>query len=553
MDIKAAFRGTAVQEQGDCYCSSANVERSDCPRRSVLLLLVLLLLLFLSLSPAHGETLSASLYDPGAALDRSPLYGHEIFYEKVGNLFTAPVLFARDLQDPYTVYYGSRDLVYSAGFIGKTGDYVEEIVECVETADFFEDEEYARAVLTPSYVTDGPFRWRTFNDFSPDPDKAPFHRELDYYVSFGTPEEETLTLDGHPALLTLRPMYDDLDIFSGMLGSILYARNDTALLVSFITSNSSGGITMDDLRAVARLIAYDGSNAAFLAEDGGFTLATEDGESYAFSGTSKALAVTFTRPERFYRKIESVFSNTDIRKNAFLTWSVLDAETKEPVPGVSVDAQNVLHVKKGLTDVIHLEITAEAAVFHTKVTLPLTVYPAVAKIIPDRSELFLYAGTGTPETVKISLVPEGAPPVGITWTARRSGIVSIAPGGGGSAVFSPVAPGSTPVTIAAPSGKIARLNVQVVEPVQQVDLTLSGRPFPGGRVAVKAALLPQAAADKRLEWSLDVDAAIASISNRGIITISNLAAPGTKIVAACKALGAPEPVLSTLEFEVIEK
>ena len=112
MDIKAALRGTAVPEQGDCYCSSANVERSDCPRRSVLLLLVLLLLL--SLSPAHGETLSASLYDPGAALDRSPLYEHEIFYEKVGNLFTAPVLFARDLQDPYTIYYGSRDLVYSA-------------------------------------------------------------------------------------------------------------------------------------------------------------------------------------------------------------------------------------------------------------------------------------------------------------------------------------------------------------------------------------------------------------------------------------------------------
>ena len=82
MDIKAALRGTAVPEQGDCYCSSANVERSDCPRRSVLLLLVLLLLvllLLLSLSPAHGETLSASLYDPGAALDRSPLYEHEIF------------------------------------------------------------------------------------------------------------------------------------------------------------------------------------------------------------------------------------------------------------------------------------------------------------------------------------------------------------------------------------------------------------------------------------------------------------------------------------------
>ena len=170
-------------------------------------------------------------------------------------------------------------------------------------------------------------------------DKAPFHRELDYYVSFGTPEEESITLDGHPALLTLRPMYDDLDIFSGTLGSILYARNDTALLVSFITSNSSGGVTMDDLRAVARLIAYDESNAAYSLEDGAFTLATEDGTSYAFSGTSKALAVTFAHPEAFSRKIETVFSQADIRKNAFLNWSVLDAETKEPVSGYPQPAQ----------------------------------------------------------------------------------------------------------------------------------------------------------------------------------------------------------------------
>ena len=531
-------------------------------------LLLLILLLCFSFSASSAETLSASLYDPGAATDQSPLYEHEIFYEKVGNLFTVPVLFGQDLQDPYTVYYGSRDIVYSAGFIGRTGDYVEEIVECVETADFFEDEEYARSVLTASYVTDGPFRWRTFNEFSPDPDKAPFHRELDYYVSFGTPEEESITLDGHPALLTLRPMYDDLDIFSGTLGSILYARNDTALLVSFITSNSSGGVTMDDLRAVARLIAYDEGNAAYSLEDGAFTLATEDGASYAFSGTSKALTVTFAHPEAFSRKIETVFSQADIRKNAFLNWSIrweqedgeqgdvpsqFQSGTRGSSPPFLVDAQNILHVKKGLTDVIHLEVTAEAAVFHTKVTLPLTVYPAVAKITPDRSELFLYAGTGTPGTVKVSLEPEAAPPIGITWTARRSGIVSIAPGDDGSAAFTPIASGSTPVTIASPSGKTARLNVRVVEPVQQVELALSGQPFPGGRVAVKSTLLPQTAANKQLEWSLNVDADVASINDRGRITISNQAAPGTKIIVTCKALGAPEPVVSTLEFEVISK
>ena len=513
-------------------------------------LLPALLFLF---SVASAETLSSSLYDPGAATDQSPLYEHEIFYEKVGNLFTVPVLFGQDLQDPYTIYYRNNDIVYCAGFVGRTGDYVEEIVECVETTDFLEDVEYARSVLTPSYVIDGPFQWRTFNDFSPDPDGAPFHRELDYYVSFGTPEEESLTLDGHPALLTLRPMFDDLDIFSGMLGSILYARNDTALLVSFITSNSSGGVTMDDLRAVARLIAYDGSNAAYSVEDGKFTLETEDGASYAFSGMRKALAITFAHPDKFNRKIETVFSKTDIRKNSFLTWSVLDTETKEPVSGVSVDARNVLHVKKGLTDVIHLEVTAETAVFHTKATLPLTVYPAVARITPDRSELFLYAGTDAPETVKVSLVPEAAPPIGITWTARRSEIVSITPGNDGSAVFRPITPGSTPVTIAAPSGKTARLNVRVVEPVQQVELAFSGQPFPGAKVAVKAALLPQVAGNKQLEWSLDVDAGVASVNDRGIIAISSQAAPGTKIVVTCKALGAPDPVVSTLKFEILPK
>jgi len=519
-------------------------------KHTVLPLLLALLFVF---SASSAETLSSSLYDPGAATDHSPLYEHEIFYEKVGNLFTVPVLFGQDLKDPYTIYYRNHDIVYSAGFIGRTGDYVEEIVECVETADFLEDVEYARSVLTPSYVIDGPFQWQTFNEFSPDPDKAPFHRELDYYVSFGSPEEESLTLDGHPALLVLRPMYDDLDIFSGMLGSILYARNDTALLVSFITSNSSGGVTMDDLRAVARLIAYDEDNAVYSVEDGAFTLATEDGTSYAFSGTSKALAVTFAHPEKFNRKIETVFSQADIRKNAFLNWSVPDTETKEPVSGVSIDAQNILHVKKGLTEAIHLEITAETAVFHTKATLPLTVYPAVAKITPDRSELFLYAGTDTPETVKVSLSPEAASPVGITWTARRSGIVSITPGDDGSAVFTPLAPGSTPVTIAAPNGKTARLNVRVVDPVQQVELALSGRPLPGGRVAVKAALLPQTAANRQLEWSLDVDESIASINDKGRISISSQAAPGTKIVVTCKALGAPDPVVSTLEFEVIGK
>ena len=66
-------------------------------KHTVLPLLLALLFVF---SASSAETLSSSLYDPGAATDHSPLYEHEIFYDKVGNLFTVPVLFGQDLKDP---------------------------------------------------------------------------------------------------------------------------------------------------------------------------------------------------------------------------------------------------------------------------------------------------------------------------------------------------------------------------------------------------------------------------------------------------------------------
>ena len=120
-------------------------------------------------------------------------------------------------------------------------------------------------------------------------------------------------------------------------------------------------------------------------------------------------------------------------------------------------------------------------------------------------------------------------------------------------VIRPVAAGNTVVIISEPGGKTARLKVSVVTPVEQVELTLAGRPIPGGRVAVKSAPIPKTAGNKTLEWSLNVDESVASVSKKGVVTISRDAAPGTRIVVTCKALGAPDPVVSTIEFEVFAK
>ena len=472
--------------------------------------------------------------------------------ENVRKVFTVPVLFGSDPKDLRTVYYRTGDLIYCAGCFAETGDYVEEIIECAESTDFLEDYEYARKVLVPPYVTDGPFCWRTFNDFPADPNRGLFHRELEDYVSFDLFHEETVSLDGHAALLSVWHIYDSEGVRSGTLSSILYARNDTILLISFITGGRTDGVSAEILREAAAQIGYDESKADVTAADGAFTLRTADGESYAFSGKSRQLAVDFVAPDKVARKAASVAGTAGGGKQDLLEWSVLDAGTKEPVAGISVNGRYLLSVNRGLKEARKVEVTAESAFFHAKAILPLTVYPVVSKIIPDSGEVFLYAGTGASETVTVRLEPESAVPIGITWKARKDGIVAISAGDDGSAVLTPVASGTTPVMITAPGGKNARVNVSVVTPVEQVELALSGRPVPGGRVTVKPALLPKDAGNKRTEWSLNVDGSVAVIDAKGQVRISGQAAAGTVITVTCRALGAPEPVVSEIEFEVGE-
>ena len=69
-------------------------------------------------------------------------------------------------------------------------------------------------------------------------------------------------------------------------------------------------------------------------------------------------------------------------------------------------------------------------------------------------------------------------------------------------------------------------------------------------MTVSAALEPKKAGNKNLEWSLDVDETVATINAKGQVKIAKEAAAGTVITVTCKALGAPEPVVSTLAITV---
>ena len=97
--------------------------------------------------------------------------------------------------------------------------------------------------------------------------------------------------------------------------------------------------------------------------------------------------------------------------------------------------------------------------------------------------------------------------------------------------------------------EVSDMNVMI--PVETVELTVKGNAKPGATVTVSAALAPREAGNKNVEWSLDVGEEIAVINANGQVRISKEAASGTKITVTCTALGAPEPVQTTVEIEVL--
>jgi len=110
--------------------------------------------------------------------------------------------------------------------------------------------------------------------------------------------------------------------------------------------------------------------------------------------------------------------------------------------------------------------------------------------------------------------------------------------------------GKTTITVKEPGGKNAKLTVNVVAPVESIELAVKGKVKVGGKVNIAETLFPKNVGNKAVQWSLDVGEDIATINEKGQLTIGKEVVSGTKITVTCMALGAPAPVTASTVIEV---
>ena len=361
-------------------------------------------------------------------------------------------------------------------------------------------------------------------------------------------EREDVLMGGHPVRLVIgrSPEGSQRPI---SFGAIYYVRNYNLLTTVFECDGVPGSeweslpkVTMSDLRRMLNEMSYDESSNYFKFSDGVLSLSAEKDAKVLYGGGKLKMTAVFANPNRVNRQ-------TGIDA---MEWSVVDAETKEPVSGVSVDQKGVVTADRKLEQPLEVQVRVFSPVFRTEALWPLSVYPALSKIEVKPAEVFFYTGTDAEETLTPVMTPDTVPPVGLTWKINKDSIASLTPGENGTAVIRPLAAGKTRAEVSAPGGKKAAVNITVTDPVNALSLTARGRMRPGGTVNLTAKLEPRSAGNKNLEWSLNVDASIATVDAKGQVKISREAAPGTVILVTCKALGAPEPVTETLEITVEE-
>ena len=368
------------------------------------------------------------------------------------------------------------------------------------------------------------------------------------YPDYQEYQEEMIMLDGHPALAQVYRVADQDGDYS--FGMLKYARNNRIIRIRVYSIPQNGTdwedlpkVTLADMRTLAGMITYDPAQASMTVADGAISLSAKEGTDVLTGGKKLTLVAAFASPDKVNKKA----------KNDTVEWSVTDPETGAAPEGVSIDAKGALSAPKDVAEVLKVEVKATSPVFRTSATFPVTVIPAMKKLAVEPAEIFFYTGTESTATVKAVPDPETVPPIDITWTAVKAGIIEITPDeSNGTAVIRPLAAGKTAVNVKEPGGKNAKLNVSVVAPVEDLELTVSGKTAPGGTVTVKETLLPKEAGNKNVEWSLDVGEDIATIA-KGKVKIAKNAPAGTVVTVTCTATGAPEPVVRTVQIEVTEK
>ncbi len=387
--------------------------------------------------------------------------------------------------------------------------------------------------------------------YAEDPDVA--IREIQSRLdSFNNPmnedvQTEIVQIDSHPAgLVTMKAheQYNKNYIYHA--GDLIYIRNNRYLQIQLYfrghidQESAMETVTLDDLKVIANQMGYDESQAPLSRLKAGMAVSSKDGSDRITAGKNLQMQADFEHPELINSK----------EKNNGITWSVVNAETGEEDPAATITDKGQLKIDKNLGAPVTLEVKATSVVFKTEASCTITAVPVVTGISVEPAELFFYVGSEPSQNARAILVPETMPLTGITWTPAGRDMVEITPVKDGTVSIRPLKAGKTTVNVAEPSGKKTKLNISIVAPVESLELSVKGNAKPGGTVTVNAALEPQNAGNKKVEWSLDVGEDVATITEKGQIKISKEAAPGTKITVTCKAPGAPEPVIATEEIVI---
>lgn len=407
------------------------------------------------------------------------------------------------------------------------------------------------AALYSNPQTDVPELYVTYccyysGSFMENPEDALAYYDSDRFkerYSFGEIKEQgDLEFDGHPAryyLMTV-PM-DDGTTSSG--GYLVYVRNDIYLVIAVRTYVDSPDktptpVTLADLKTAAMDLDYDPSDLEILQTDGVITVSCKEDTHTVTAGKKLNFSGVFSKPDITY--------NNNI--NA-IVWSVVDAETGEPSADVTITEKGVLTAGKNISSILKVKVVAASEIFHSQTEYDLTVMPVIKKVILEPAEIFLYEGSDAEVTVAAKLDPD-ITPIGLAWTTKKEGVVEAKVNDDGTAVFKALAAGKIQYTVKEPGGKTATLKVNVVPPVTALTLSYKGKASPGKTVTITPIFEPKKPGNSAVEWSVNVGEDVATISNKGALKISKDAAPGTVITVTCKALGAPEPVVMTIDVPV---
>ena len=330
-------------------------------------------------------------------------------------------------------------------------------------------------------------------------------------------------------------------------GGYIYSIRDNSMFLMALLCTAKGEIpvriTQNDLEKIAQKVTYTASDAPLRKADGELTLSAQWNQEVVSAGKKVAFTASFANPGAVKRE-----------KADALTWTLIDTDTGEAPEGITLDEKGTLIVSKDLTATKHVEITVASEFFGTKASYAITAVPVIRGLVAEPKEVILYTNSDDEAVIRVKAEPDIIPE-GLEWTLKPKGIADIIPSNSiyGDIKLKPAEAGKGTMTATEPGGKTVSIKVTVINPVESMQLSMSGHAAPGATVKFAADLKPNNAGNRSVKWSLDVGEDIATINDYGRLKINRSTPVGTEITVTCTASGAKEPIRESMKITVEEK